>query len=382
MQAYIVIGANYGDEGKGKVTALLCKDQPKKTLNILTNGGSQRGHTVEDDFELCGGKHVRHIFHHFGSGTLYGVDNYFSENFIINPITFRQEYEQILSYGFNLEQITLYCENSCRYSTPWDMLANQIIETARDKNRHGSCGYGIWETVLRYRKESFIDIFALHNLPRPEQVRELQHIRAHLEQRILNEIEEIPETWRDFWRTYWGSDELLNQYIEDVDFFVTHVVQCHGCPRTYDILVLENGQGLLLDGDPKNVHTTPSITRSAPALNALITQNLGITDIHLTYVTRTYITRHGAGPFPEEAEMHLQKDQTNIDNEWQGGLRYGILPLDALKTRIRHDINETSSIPNVCNIDASLYITHLDELNNFSEFRQMFADTNIALIEC
>ena len=79
----IVIGANYGDEGKGLVTDKLCyENRDKKIVNVLFNGGFQRGHTVE----LLSGQ--RHVFHHLGSGSYVGADTYFDKDFLIEPFSF------------------------------------------------------------------------------------------------------------------------------------------------------------------------------------------------------------------------------------------------------------------------------------------------------
>ena len=63
VNAELVIGANYGDEGKGLFTEFLSKTC-QNPIVVLANGGSQRGHTVNDP--VLG----KHVFHHFGSGTL------------------------------------------------------------------------------------------------------------------------------------------------------------------------------------------------------------------------------------------------------------------------------------------------------------------------
>ena len=79
----IVIGANFGDEGKGLMTdyyAAQAAEQKKTAIVVLSNGGAQRGHTVV----TCGGK--RHVFHHFGSGTYAGADTYLPEKYIVNII--------------------------------------------------------------------------------------------------------------------------------------------------------------------------------------------------------------------------------------------------------------------------------------------------------
>ena len=74
-----VIGANYGDEGKGLVTNYFCKqitDNNQTCAVMCTNGGAQRGHTV------CLPSGIRHVFHHFGSGTFSKADTIFSKDFI------------------------------------------------------------------------------------------------------------------------------------------------------------------------------------------------------------------------------------------------------------------------------------------------------------
>ena len=86
----IVIGSNYGDEGKGMATYYFSNNGNQKCLNVLYNGGCQRGHTVE----LQDGR--RHIFHHFGSGTYANAATYFDADFMVNPIFYNKERKQIL----------------------------------------------------------------------------------------------------------------------------------------------------------------------------------------------------------------------------------------------------------------------------------------------
>ena len=86
VEVKVVIGSNYGDECKGLATHYFSAEaakNEKSCLNVLFNGGCQRDHTVETkDTQL------RHIFHHFGSGTFDGAYTYFDQNFIVNPIFF------------------------------------------------------------------------------------------------------------------------------------------------------------------------------------------------------------------------------------------------------------------------------------------------------
>ena len=83
----LIIGANYGDEGKGLATDFFGAQAADSfgTINVLTNGGPQRGHTVE----LADGR--RHVFKHFGAASFRGAASYFAEQFIVNPMEFMRE---------------------------------------------------------------------------------------------------------------------------------------------------------------------------------------------------------------------------------------------------------------------------------------------------
>ena len=76
-----VIGANWGDEGKGLMTDFFCYEAFRNgdsCINVCTNGGAQRGHTVVTP------SGVRHVFHHFGSGTFAHADTYLPKEYILD----------------------------------------------------------------------------------------------------------------------------------------------------------------------------------------------------------------------------------------------------------------------------------------------------------
>ena len=75
----IVIGANYGDEGKGLLTRYFAK-QVNNPIIIFHNGSAQRGHTVDYNPQF------RHVYHHFGCGTADGVPTFFADGFWIHPM--------------------------------------------------------------------------------------------------------------------------------------------------------------------------------------------------------------------------------------------------------------------------------------------------------
>ena len=80
----VVIGANYGDEGKGLMTDYFSAAL-KDAIVVRFNGGGQAGHTVTTE----DGK--RHVFGNICSGSFVGLPSYFSSYFVVNPITFNKE---------------------------------------------------------------------------------------------------------------------------------------------------------------------------------------------------------------------------------------------------------------------------------------------------
>lgn len=145
----VIIGASYGDEGKGLATDYFGAKAAAKTachsaektavsrvpllsaaehpssgiINVLTNGGPQRGHTVE----LKNGR--RHVFKHFGSAAFRGAASYFDRQFMINPMEFMREYDELAAEG---TAPAAYMHPDCRFTTPWDMIANQVLQEKED----------------------------------------------------------------------------------------------------------------------------------------------------------------------------------------------------------------------------------------------------------
>ena len=350
---YAVIGSNFGDEGKGYEVNKLCEMISSKeddTVVIRTNGGSQAGHTVKLNDK------INHVFHHFGSGTLQLVRTYLSEEFIVNPIVFRDEYKdlQILgNYPLKLGNAVEYVNSNARITTPYDMIINQALETVRDKDRHGSCGLGINETIVRNEDKTFS--FKVKDIVG----RDVEFISY-----ILNQIknEYVPKRLKDLniydkiddRTSYYLIDEdntILNRYIEDTLFFISNVkVKEYDFLNNFNNLIFENAQGLLLDKDNKEYypHVTPTKTGLRYIIDILKALKLTDNTLNVIYVSRPYLTRHGAGTLinelkdKSELNMNIKEDTTNIQNEWQGTLRYAPLNIVSLTDRIKEDIHSVS----------------------------------------
>lgn len=117
--------------------------------------------------------------------------------------------------------------------------------------------------------------------------------------------------------------------------------------------VFEGAQGLCLDSE--NREFFPHVTRSRTGLHnvRILCREAGIDDLEAWYVTRTYLTKHGAGPLPGEDPRLSYEDETNEESVYQGKMRFAPLDPRDLWRRIRRDAGDAT---------ARLMVTHRDQL--------------------
>jgi adenylosuccinate synthase len=331
--AKVVIGANYGDEGKGlAVDALAAQDTGENTAVIRFNGGSQAGHTVTTP------DGSRHVFSHFGSGSLTGAATYLSEFFVLSPLEFVVERAQLAAIGVTPE---VFADPDAQVTTPYDVMINRWAEETRGTARHGSVGIGFGETVERAERGHPL---AVRHLSSDKSLTEmLVGIReTWLPQRLAAlGIDCTPERM-----AVAANDAVIARYLDDVavmraDVRVAGVDAVLNRPN----IVFEGAQGLLLDQN--RGHVFPYLTRSNTGLkNALeVAKDACIEQIDVTYMTRAYLTRHGAGPLRHEVPQLDYADivdLTNRPNPWQGTLRFAPLDLDVLRDAIADDLGDAA----------------------------------------
>jgi adenylosuccinate synthase len=346
FEANVVIGANWGDEGKGLMTDhFSCND----SIVVRFNGGAQAGHTVVTP------EGVRHVFHHVGSGTFKGASTYLSKYFIVNPILFFDEYEILTELGYKPK---VFVDLECLVTTHYDMMINQMVEESRGVARHGSCGAGINETIKRNQHAEFkLATYDLWFKTEREWTAALLAIQTKWVPYRLKElgIDITPE-----WQDRINSTTVLDAFLERVEYFTTHIRMPES--RLFDqdnaFYVFEGAQGLLLDEDHRFF---PYVTHSHTGLRNVINlaMDFGVEKLSVTYVTRAYATRHGAGPFPGEDISVSYEDATNVPNDWQGTLRFGNLNIDLLVESIKRDM-KTSTYD--LKVDYNVAITCLDQV--------------------
>ena len=351
--ADLVIGANYGDEGKGTITARLAlQHRHQKVINVLSNGGSQRGHSVT----LI---NKRHTFKHFGSGTPFGVVSYFPKEFIINPLQFCKEWKKLVNeLHFQIPRCVRHWR--CRWSTPYDMMWNQISCQLQWK---GTCGMGIWSTICRYYEMPSIPSFdafsSVYNIE--QQIKFLKDVRFYYETKGLD----IPFDYLDAWK----SDTLIDNFIKDCQLMFEKTLSVDDIDFTqFDHAIFENGQGMLLtDNFTDDPERTPSCTDSRILWNF----KNQFKDVTVHYVTRPYITRHGSDIFQEEkVDADIDKSiEINQYNQWQHKFKYAPLDINILQENILNDACRTSP---KYNMHYAIDVTHCDELDRSSEFKKVF----------
>ncbi len=367
-----VIGKNYGDEGKGLVTAGLCSFMHRsglsdaKPLIIKHNGGAQAGHTVEDKE-----KKTRFIHHQTGSGAEYGADTLFAESYHPDLYQLGKEMEEFEEkFGFIPRILS---EAETKMTTIDDVLLNMAVETGRGERRHGSCGMGINECVERNGAGYAVTVGELTTLSFDRFIRRLKTIR---EEYTVRRMRELGIDGSNKYYTLLCDENVLENFADGVLKNLSYVEIVDAGQKwleQYERLIFETGQGLLLDQDllQNAPHLTSSKTGITMPVEFLKKRNMELNEA--IYVTRSYVTRHGAGPLPNEFEReeygNIEKDITNEPNEWQGKIRYARHTDIAEFTKyIFEDIRGTG-------IKPSLAVTHLNETDD----KILFKDEDMPL---
>lgn len=290
LKSAAVVGLQFGDEGKGLTTSYLCS-QIDNPIVVRFNGGHQAGHTVVFNRK-------RHVFSNIGSGALQGIPTYWSKYCTISPVGFGNEIKKL---GFIP---IIYINPECPVTTPFDRFANQADA---ERTGHGSCGVGFGQTIKR--QEDYYKLFA----------RDLLYPRV-LEMKMWN----ISRYYRV---TSDRAQVIINEFIEDCTTFTNSVKFSDDSILNDYNPVFEGAQGILLDMD---YGFFPNVTRSNTTSKNAVSIYPELENVF--YVTRGYLTRHGAGYLPNERKLELvnNEDETNVNNVWQGEFRTAPLCYETL----------------------------------------------------
>lgn len=376
----IVIGANYGDEGKGLMSRYFTKQFEKAnrgSVTVFHNGTAQRGHTV--DYE----DGSRHIFHNFGAGSVEGAKTFYAPTFLVHPMDFVRETKEL---GY-VPQV--FCSPNAHVVTPFDMLTdlmiNAQIEATTGVREHGSCCYGSWSTTDRINLAP--NLYQLSVLDFQINFDSIMRVAEHWFYERL-EIFSINKGLIPGYEKFLTRDNIEAAKIhfkDDFEFFINHVTLCEfdDLWNVYDAFVFEGAQGLCLDKDfPTDWHTTSYTGLTNP--QAMLADKDDF-EAEVCYVTRSYLTRHGKGPLENEQTREqvgslINIDKTNQPNECQGTLRYAPLSCYSQQKVINRDFSIVKNNPHYRKTIAQ---THCNELYHWGvqETYQSWSPSRVTLRE-
>jgi adenylosuccinate synthase len=277
----IVLGLQYGDEGKGKITDSLAK---QSEWVIRFNGGSNAGHTL-----WVNGKKL--VTHSVPSGVLYShVKNYIGAGCVLDPVSLKKELAEISQSGSALKGERLRIDSRAHLTLPIHI----VLDAARESGTKsiGTTRKGIGPTYTTKMDRCGIRVGDLFESGIQDKVRFLcDTYNAMIRAQGLSE-----SSFEDNWKVVELAQELLREHVASDPTPFYDIAKTHKC-------VLEGAQGVLLDldhGTYPYVTSSNTLPSAAAAGTPFPLSRLGA----VIGVAKVYMTRVGSGPF-----------ETELDNE-------------------------------------------------------------------
>ncbi len=343
-EAWIVLDLAFGDSGKGTVVDWLTRTRGARLI-VRWNGGAQAGHTVV----APDGR--RHVFAQFGAGSFVpGVRTYLARDVVVHPTALLVEARRLQEVGVPDALQRLSIADRARIVTPFHQAAGRLRELARGPARHGSCGVGIGEAV-RDALDHPEDAIRARDLAVGGA--DLRRKTSQAQQRLHAEFRGFPDgTLARTERAMLEDPNVVDRWLEAIRPVGPAVVEeaLHDIEGT---VVFEGAQGVLLDEwRGFHPHTTWS-TCTGEGTESLLSKFDG--PVRRLGVLRTYLTRHGEGPFPTESpELAVRLPEPHLQEEggWPRPFRVGWPDLVLARYALV-----------VCPVDG-LAITHLDRISD------------------
>ena len=342
MAALVVVGSQWGDEGKGKIVDLLARDAD---VIVRYQGGSNAGHTVITDKGTF-------IFHLIPSGILYrGKVCALGNGVAIDPGGLIEELDRLKVNGIPVGK-RFVISNRAHVIMPYHKAIDKAAEQAKGARRIGTTGRGIGPAYVDKMARVGIRMGDLLNPDVLKQkVREnLVEINAFLERIYNTDGFTVEKIFKD----YQAYGERLRPHITDVPLILERAFQ------RGEAVLFEGAQGTHLDVD---FGTYPYVTSSSSCSGGACTgSGVGPTTITgVLGVTKAYTTRVGGGPFPTELTNEIGQMLMTRGNEYGSttgrARRCGWLDMVLLRYAVR--INGLTS----------LAITKLDVLDGCKELK-------------
>jgi adenylosuccinate synthase len=338
VPATVIVGAQWGDEGKGKIVDLLAQHSD---LVCRYQGGPNAGHTIIAEGET-------YKFRHMPSGILWGKECVLGAGCVIDPGVFIEELDELEARGISTRLVRL--STNAHLVMPWHIALDQASERRLGRLQIGTTRRGIGPAYADKSARVGIRVQDLFDPKILRQKIELALVEKNVwlervygaEQLELEEVAERAEGWA----------KRLRPYITDTSLLVDRAL------KDGKFVLLEGAQGTLLDVDHG---TYPFVTSSNPLAAAAAT-GVGIGPNRIDSiigVTKAYVTRVGEGPFPTEIAGADQQRMRELGGEYGTVTgrerRCGWLDLVALRYAVR------------LNGITSLALTKLDVLSVFAQ---------------
>ena len=316
MKADVLLGLQWGDEGKGKIVDVLTS---KYDIIARFQGGPNAGHRLEFDG-------IKHVLHTIPSGIFHqGVTNLIGNGVVIDPIIFQNEIIGIKKLDVNMSELLI--SKKAHLILPTHKLIDAASEKAKGKAKIGSTLKGIGPTYMDKTGRNGLRVGDITTSDFKEKYEKLK--KKHIQ--ILNfydfkyELEELETTW-------FASLETLKQYQHiDSENYI------HNAIKKGKKILAEGAQGTLLDID---FGSYPFVT-SSNTITAGACTGLGIAPNKIGEVFgifKAYCTRVGSGPFPSELFDEVGKTLAKVGNEFGSTTgrprRCGWIDIPALKYAI------------------------------------------------
>ena len=316
MKADVLLGLQWGDEGKGKIVDVLTS---KYDIIARFQGGPNAGHTLEFDG-------IKHVLHTIPSGIFHkGVVNLIGNGVVIDPVIFQNEIIGIKKLAVEMSELLI--SKKAHLILPTHKLIDAASEKAKGKEKIGSTLKGIGPTYMDKTGRNGLRVGDISTPDFKEKYEKLK--RKHVQ--ILNfydfeyELEELETAWFE-------SLNTLKKYkhIESEHYI-------HNAIKEGKKILAEGAQGTLLDVD---FGSYPFVT-SSNTITAGACTGLGIAPNKIGEVFgifKAYSTRVGSGPFPSELFDEIGERLRKIGNEFGSTTgrprRCGWIDIPALKYAI------------------------------------------------
>jgi adenylosuccinate synthase len=280
MPATILVGTQWGDEGKGKATDHLAD---RMHFVVRYQGGNNAGHTV-----VAGGRTLK--LHLIPSGILYEhITSVIADGVVVDPRVLLEEMDELAALGIDTSRLVI--SSNAHLIMPYHLELDRVTERYLGRQRLGTTKRGIGPA---YADKAARIGLRIQDLTDAKIFRKKLEAALKEKNAILSKVyNRLPIEADDVVEDYLGFGERLAPHIADTSAVL------HAALREGKQVLLEGAQGTLLDLDHG---TYPFVTSSNPvAGGALVGAGLGPKEVERVIgVTKAYVTRVGSGPFPTE----------------------------------------------------------------------------------